>query len=135
MSGTVPDKASVEAMSDLARGIDPLYLPAQLLLGYLCLQRGDGEGAAAAFQPLVEGFRREVNLKAALLRGNFTVTPKHLKWFKRSRIVKRWADYYFNVLSYLHGGDYYIAGTVWQHLREELAEKSKRELSDFDKAH
>jgi hypothetical protein len=71
MTNTIPARstqkdAAIDALSAIVASVDPLYRPAEFLLGYMYLNRGDAKNAECVFTRLVERFddqQRQAELK------------------------------------------------------------------------
>jgi len=114
---------AIEALRAICTNLDPLYRPAEFLLAYSYLSRGDGQNAAVGFRRLVERFEDE----SAQVIEKLSKEWLGVRWIKLGRqisFVNQWIEYYADSMSYLHGGQYVIAAKTWKNLRAALAEPS-----------
>jgi hypothetical protein len=125
VSSTSPKAHAIDALLVLVHEIDPMYRPAEFLLGYTCLSEGDASGAIGAFTRLVQRFDDELQqhteeLSKQWLAGRlrWTAIAKHIPF------VKEWAQFYADAVSFLHGGTFVSASETWSSLKALLDDTS-----------
>lgn len=129
------DQGAVEALSAIVEQVDPLYRPAEFLLGYSYLSRGDAKNAAAVFKRLTDRFEEQAKQLVEKLGQEWAAGIRWMRVGKHIRFVREWTAFYVDALTYLHGGTFIRAAEIWQDLKSVLDETSTPEWTrDFREA-
>ncbi|GEM_PF-5779555 len=130
MSETKPTSPNdaVEALNLVVREIDPLYRPAEFLLGYTYFSQGDADHASRVFMALVERFEGERKRIVSDLGEKWTSKSRRIWLAERLPFLQEWLQLYYDSLSFLSGGSFYFASMCWDDLKEALDERAENEL-------
>jgi hypothetical protein len=125
LSSTSPKEHAIDALLALVDEIDPMYRPAEFLLGYTCLSEGDASGATSAFTRLVQRFDDELLQRTEELSKQWLAgRPRWMPIAKHIPLVMEWVRFYADTVSFLHGGTFVSASETWSSLKAHLDEKS-----------
>jgi tetratricopeptide (TPR) repeat protein len=113
---------AIESLSAVINEIDPLYPPAEFLLGYTYLTQGDAQKAEGVFQRLVDRFEDQLSQGVGELEQTWVKAGlRGLRIGKRIPFVVDWIKYYSDALILLGGGELCRGAKTWEALKQELA--------------
>jgi tetratricopeptide (TPR) repeat protein len=125
----------IEALSTL-QTIDPLYRPAEFLLGYAYFRRGNANDAICVFEQSVERFEADMKYTIDQLAKEWLIPLRWMGLGKHFAFVRHFNDVFEDSLIALHGGNFVRGTEAWDELKFELGRAADTISSrDFYEAH